>query len=200
MGPQIIEEGWRQIKAGMALILWSRLASWDKGNLSFIASKEGEFESRAGHKEIHGQFGRLISWIAFGVGAEYLAKGVCILNGCDLSRNAKAIRPPSSGEDTENWIRLVNRDDPSVRQTEIGFGTLGKLPLVQILKSGRERDFVCASIKLLASSIRNRDAHRYTQNVRAFDFHLIETMFVPAFNILLASLSKDELRIRFSEP
>jgi len=195
----MIEEGWRQIEAGLALIVCSRLASWDAKNLILVASKETEFESRAGHKEVHGQFGRLICWIAFGVGTEYLAKGVCILNGCDLSRQAKCIRPPQPGEDIENWILLVKEEDPSISESEIGFGTLGKLPLEQIVKPGREQDLVLASIKLLASTIRNRDAHRYAHNVRTFHFHLVRRLFIPAFNILLASLDKGELRVRLSD-
>jgi|ERR1035438_3393323 hypothetical protein len=199
MGAQMIEEGWRQIEAGVALIVWSRLAFWDPQNLSLVASKESDFESRAGHKEVHGQFGRLICWIEFGVGAEYLAKGVCILRGCDLTGQTKCIRLPQLGEDIDNWIQLVNENDQSIHESELSFGTLAKLPLGQILKPGQERDLVLASIKLLASTIRNRDAHRYAQNVRTFHFHLVKSLFVPAFNILLASLDKGELRIRFSE-
>ena len=72
----MIEEGWRQVEAGVSLIVWSRLAFWDAQNVSLAASKEADFESRAGHKGVHGRFGRLICWIAFGVGGEYLAKGI----------------------------------------------------------------------------------------------------------------------------
>src|SRR6266852_144688 len=180
------EEGWRQIEAGMGLIVWSRLASWDAQNLRLAASEAADFESKAGHKEVHGQFGRLICWLAFGVGAEYLIKGVCLLNGCDLSRQCRCIRPPQPGEDIESWIRLVNNNDQSILEYDLSFGTLAKLPVGEILKPGRERDLVSASIKLLASTIRNRDAHRYTQNVRTFNFHLVKSLFVPAFNILLA--------------
>lgn len=200
MGAQMIEESWRQIEAGLALIVWSRLAFWDAQNLSLVASRESDFESRAGHKEVHGQFGRLICWIAFGVGAEYLAKGVCILNGCNLNSQAKCIRLPQPGEDIDNWIQLVNENDQSIHESELSFGTLARLPVGQILKPGRERNLVLASIKLLASTIRNRDAHHYAQNVRAFHFHVVESLFVPAFNILLASLDKGELQVRFSRP
>ncbi len=50
----MIEEGWRQIEAGVALIVWSRLAFWDVQNLSLVASKQPDFESAAGHKEVPG--------------------------------------------------------------------------------------------------------------------------------------------------
>jgi len=123
------EEGWRQIEAGMGLIVWSRLASWDAQNLRLVASEAADFESKAGHKEVHGQFGRLICWLAFGVGAEYLIKGVCLLNGCDLSRQCRCIRPPQPGEDIESWIRLVNNNDQSILEYDLSFGTLAKLPV-----------------------------------------------------------------------
>jgi hypothetical protein len=193
----MIEEGWRQVKAGLALIVWSRLASWDAQTLSLTASKQTDFESGDGHKQIHGEFGRLICWIAFGVGAEYLTKGVCMLKGHDLSCDLNPIlRLPLSSEDIKNWIQLVKVNDPSVREPAVGFGTLGTLPekMKKILKPGPNQDLVCASIKLLASTIRNRDAHHYAQDVRAFHFHLVESLFVPAFNVLLASLNKDQLQ------
>jgi len=194
----MIEEGWGQIEAGVALIVWSRLASWDGQNLQLVALEETDFESRAGHKEVHGTFGRLICWIAFGVGAEYLAKGALILNGCKPNAPAKSIRLPQPGEDIENWMRLVNENDPSIRVSELGFGTLGNCHVEKILSPGRERDFVSASMKLLAGTIRNRDAHRYAQNVRTSHFDLVRSLFVPAFNILLKSLDKAELRARLS--
>lgn len=196
MGAQTIEEGRRQVNAGLALIVWSKLASWDEPSLSLVASKETDFESDAGHKQIHSEFGRLICWIGFGVGAEYLTKGVCMLKEHDLSRTTKTIRLPLPGEDITEWIQLVNGKDPSVCKSEVGFGTLGNLPEVvgKILEPGPNRDLVLASIKLLASTIRNRDAHRYAQNVRAFHFHLVNSLFVPAFNVLIESLNKDQLQ------
>jgi hypothetical protein len=123
----MIEEGLRQIEAGVNLVIWSKLAFWDAKNLSLVASKESNFESRAGHKEVHGQFGRLICWIAFGAGAEYLIKGVCLLNGCDLNKTSKCTRPSQPGEDIDNWVRLVNNNDPSMLESDIYFGTLAKL-------------------------------------------------------------------------
>jgi hypothetical protein len=76
------DEGWNQIRSGIALIDWSRLARFDKTQLTFEASGENEFEhSPAGHRDVHPEFGRLICWISFSVGAEYLAKGVCLLKG-----------------------------------------------------------------------------------------------------------------------
>ena len=175
----MLDEGWRQIRAGVALITWSRLASWDGEKCALVAANKHDFESVSGHRAVHKEFGRLICWIAFGVGGEYLVKGACLLNGRDLNHDdAKVIRPPSSGENIEEWIRLVNANDPGIRNLDVNFGTLGTLPVDKILKPGRERDLVSASIKLLANTIRNRDAHRYAQNVRA------ETMMLSARSIM----------------
>lgn len=192
-------EGWQQIRAGVTLILWSRLAFWNEQSLAFVAAKEAEFESATGHKGVHEELGRLICWIAFSVGSEYLAKGACLLNGYDLSKDAKVTRPPSLGENIEDWIALVIADKPAVNEHDLSFGTLGNLPLQKIIKADRERNLVLASYKFLASSIRNRDAHRYTRDVRAFHFHVVERLFIPAFNILLRSLDQSELRVRLND-
>jgi len=195
------EEGWQQVRAGIALIVWSRLASWDTQELVLVEAKENEFESAMGHEQIHNEFGRLICWIAFSVGSEYLAKGVCLLNDQDIlskKKNQTAIRPPLRDEDIESWIALVNNNDVSIREPDLKFETLANLHVEKIVEVGPNRDLVEASIKLLASAIRNRDAHRYARNVRAFHFHTVKTLFVPAFNILLKLLNQEELRRRLS--
>jgi len=188
----MFEEGLRQIQSGVALITWSRLASWDSQSLTLIPAQESDFESH--HRQVHSEFGRLLCWIAFGVGGEYLAKGACILSGHLRPGPGDHIRLPSPGEDVESWVELVNKNDSTIRESELHFTTLGKLPVGKIPKLKQEQEFVTASIKLLASTIRNRDAHRYTRNVRAFHFHVVGSLFVPAFNILLASLSEIDLR------
>ena len=109
------------------------------------------------------------------------------------------IKLPSWDENIQEWIQapLVLEQD----KQEPRLQTLGKLKakLKDIPVSQPDKDFVEASIELLASEIRNRDAHRYTENVRAFHFYLVSKLFIPAFNILLASLEQEELRGRFSK-
>ena len=117
-----------------------------------------------------------------------------MLNGRDLYKPTNVIRPPSIDENIENWIALVIAKDPTVNDVDIKFGTLNDRPLKKILKTDKERDFVEASYELLRSSIRNRDAHRYTRNVRAFHFRAVESLFVPAFDILLETLDQHDLR------
>ena len=196
---QWFDEGWHHIRAGVTLIVWSRLASWDKQSLALVVAHETQFESPTGHKEIHNELGRLICWIAFSVGSEYLAKGTCLLNGCDLHQITKVTQPPLLGENIESWIALVIAKDPAAKESDLSFGTLGNLPLEKIIKPSQERNLVVASYKLLASSIRNRDVHRYTRNVRAFHFHGVESVFVPAFNILLKTLDQQKLRVQLKD-
>lgn len=88
--------------------------------------------------------------------------------------------------------------DPCVRVCDVSLGTLRQVPVEGILPPGQDRELVSASLKLLASTIRNRDAHRYAPDVRAGHFKAVPRLFVPAFNILLAALDQTELRRRVS--
>jgi hypothetical protein len=192
------EKGWKQIRAGLALIAWSKLSSWDAQNLRLIAEKRDDFESV--HRSIHAEFGRLICWIAFGVGGEYLVRGAFMLKEYDPTNSTNIIRPPEQSENIQEWIQRVNRNDPSIREPgfEYKMKLGGNLPWNKILSSESDRNLVWASVKLLAGKIRNRDAHRYAENVRAFHFHVVKSLFVPAFNILLASVDQPELRSRLA--
>jgi hypothetical protein len=194
---QTVEEGWRQILAGLALIDWSRLASWDKQKLSLVAARESDvFESAVG--TVHPIYGRLICWIALGVGGEYLFRGAFMLKGHDPTRHKEVIQPPEQGENIAAWVQRVKNKDASIRkpgtESRMKFG--GDPPWEKILTPGLDLDLVSASMKLLAGKIRNRDAHHYAENVRAFHFHVVESLFVPAFNILLKALDQGELRQR----
>ena len=80
------EDGWRQVRAGVSLIVWSRLAHFDATKLQFHAAEEHEFEP-SGHEAVHKEFGRLICWIIFSVGGEHLTKGTCLLKGEQISTN-----------------------------------------------------------------------------------------------------------------
>jgi len=66
-----------QISAGISLIDWSHLAFWKGGR--FEANTRYVFEDH--HPRVHERFGRLICWLQFSVGAEYLAKGFCLIHG-----------------------------------------------------------------------------------------------------------------------
>ena len=56
-------EAWKQIRAGVSLVVWSRLATWDSASLRFTAIEEKHYEAAA--SQIHRTYGRLISWLIF---------------------------------------------------------------------------------------------------------------------------------------
>lgn len=118
-----------------------------------------------GEKEVDPIVGRLICWITFSAGAEYLAKGVCLLRGVD--------------------IRKLKNDGTT------DFGTLKNLHQTWLKKlcaaihaSETDRDRVTACYEHLAS-IRNRDAHGYVPNIRDSHFDDVRNRFVPCFNLLM---------------
>ena len=191
---QMTEDGWRQIRAGLTLVTWSKLAFWSVRDLVVIPAKEDDFESACA--AVHPDFGRLICWIAFGVGSEYLVRGVFMLKGHDPTSKREIVRPPAEDEDITDWVMAVKSNCKSVKEPEdvsgMNFGS--DLPWSRILEAGPDLDLVSASTKLLAVKIRNRDAHRYTESVRAFHFHAVERLFVPALNIVLRSLNQTDLR------
>jgi hypothetical protein len=191
------KEGRQQIKAGVSLIQWSKLARWNGQKERFVALPEDEFESWA--KEVHKDYGRLICWIAFSVGSEYFVKGVCLVLQKDLKVSTKQVfrAPPRknlpedmASEKLQEWIDGVLNDDIKFKENAQIFGTLGN-EVDKCLKDIRPQSaLVRASFKFLASAVRNRDAHRYTRNVRAFHFHAVERVLVPSFNVLLEMVNK----------
>jgi hypothetical protein len=123
--PVLASEGEEQLRAGLALIKWSGLARWDDAANILVPVPKDEFESA--HLGIHETYGRLISWIAFGVGSEYLVKGACLLAGIDLRENGKSIVAPLEDEDVDEWAGKLAKAQQSFEQDEVSFGTFGKL-------------------------------------------------------------------------
>ena len=183
---QQISDVFQQISAGLSLISRSHLASWNNQTLKLEPAEKHLFESK-----LHGKYDLLVSWILFSVGVEYLAKGVCLVTGKLKPKKVHTIRLPE--DVTEEWLQLM-WEDRAPRTEDIGYGTLNGLPVDKVPANINDQRLVSASIGLLASSIRNRDAHRYTQNVRSFHFHLVPKLFVPALNILLSNVDQEMLR------
>jgi hypothetical protein len=190
------DDGWEQIRAGLALIQWSGLATWDDARCTLDPADPQIFERSAG--EVHSEFGRVISWIVFSVGTEYLVKGICLLRGLIQVRERPVLRPPFPSEDIQSWVRLVCNKQQAAYESVISFGTLGDMPLEKLVKDLPERDLAWAALELLRQSIRNRDAHRYMRNVRAAHFRAVRELLVPASNALLNLLDRAELRTRLS--
>lgn len=187
--------GWAQIRAGVSLIHWSGIAHWDQNGTTLVPAASDDFELGAARR--HTEFGRLICWLIFSAGSEYVLKGACLLKGLNINKQKRVLRPPSMGN-LAVWAKAVAANDPSVYEDVNSLGTLGDLPLRTLLKDLPAENELWASVELLRQTVRNRDAHQYVQNVRASHFHLVPTLFVPALNAVLASLDKNQLRSHLS--
>jgi hypothetical protein len=155
------EISWKQVVAGIDILNWSKLASWNPAQGRLNAAKD-EVSFDTHWDEIHHRSGRWLCWIAFSVGAESLVRGAFSLHGHEI-QNFGASHP---------WNRL---NMPVEYHTE-----------------------VAATIYKLATQVRNRDAHRYLPDVRATDFPLIDSEFVPALNRIIECLDRDGLRERYA--
>lgn len=157
----------------------------------------------------HPQFGRLISWLVFSVGSEYLLKGVCLLRGLKIKKDKPEYvwRPPSEDENLDAWAQMVRVDvkqnkpkkESQATMHEPKFETLSCLPFDEMVKDLPNEDVVFAGIQLLRDTIRNRDAHKYTRSVRESQFYLVPKLFIPTLNAMLSSLDPEhrkELRSR----
>lgn len=190
-------DGWQQINAGVAFVSWSRLAHWDRRQLRFRPAIEDTFEA---HQErVHPSYGRLLCWLTFSTGAEYLCKGVCLLRGISPYEGVRnVIRAPNYDENLESWINLVASKDDAAKEPGEFTKPLGRLApsLLDIEELGENRNRVAASMMYLADAIRNRDAHRYVKDVRSAHFRAIPNLLVPSLNDLLALTDQRDLSER----
>ncbi len=110
-----------QITAGVALLHRSKLLEWTKNG--FIAVDPDAFEYSARH-DVDRAYGRLICWLTFSAGAEYLAKGLCLAHGISsfLSQTSVPIIPT---HDVDSWLAQTNGCAPGLTPTEphLNFGT-----------------------------------------------------------------------------
>ncbi len=144
------------------MIQKSHLLIWHPSQ-KFTATTEVAFESY--WPSLDKEFGRLMCWIMFSAGAEFLGKGVCLSNSIEVRR----FNPHGTFD----------------------FGTMktlmGKFP--ELFKANNattaQKALVSNGYKRLQESIRNRDAHGYHRGVRQKDFPLVESHFVGAFNTIL---------------
>ena len=184
--------------AGKNLIEQSALAKWEADEMEFRATQKGDFEEF--HKN-HGEFGRVICWILFSVGAEYLLKAACVAHGVFRPKmKALPLRYPNLGEPLDSWVAdVLLKKDPEEAVSYPEYGTLhayyegpgkGRLTLLKDKVGLSDSDYCLhyAGFKLMATAIRNRDIHSYVRNVRHDNFYLIEQVFVPCLNVLAQSL------------
>jgi len=118
-------DGRLQVLAGTALLEKSRLVEWNASACEFFAVERDAFEAKW-QKEIDPVFGRLLCWIVFSAGAEFLAKGVYLLRGMEIQSKGEVPAYPTG--DFKNWAAKF-RDDwryfGTVPVTQ--FGSLGHL-------------------------------------------------------------------------
>ncbi len=198
-------DGKTQVTAAISLIKFSQLLRWNPDSAQFDRMPKEQFDSS--WSAIDPVFGRLICWINFSAGAEFLAKGVCLLNGIDIRTTIKVPDYPKPSTDLPTWARQFRKDPTYAGTVETTkFGTLGDLyndrptkhnpapnPALKRLcfsvkAADDQRELLLAAYELLAKTIRNRDAHAYVHNVRGSHFYLAYDLFAKCFNLLLSWL------------
>jgi hypothetical protein len=159
-------DGQLQVIAALSVLAFSRLVRWDKVSGNVSATSHDSFES--GWKEhVDPIFGRLICWINFSAGAEFLVKGACLLNDIEIRQpdghygplGALLEKQPSPKNGLRRLCAAVNAD------------------------AGQQRRLLDA-YDYLRKDIRNRDAHAYIPNVRNAHFDDVSGRFIPCFNLL----------------
>ena len=195
-------DGRLQVTAGISLLEISRLVRWDPASSMFVPIPREMFE-RSWYDTVDPVFGRLICWINFSAGAEFLAKGVCLLHGVEIRWKDKVPLYPTS--DLKTWATEFHsftkknlKRYGSMDTTN--FGALGhlvypkkvtkksafELLCEKVLARDDQREMLLAAYKLLAATIRNRDSHAYVPNVRDGHFLLVPDLFTRCFNLLVS--------------
>lgn len=187
-----------QILAGVSLLHSSRLIRWSDEHLRFEPTDHETFEATA-FSDLDPCFGRLMRWMLFASGAEFIGKGLCLAHGIDLRTAQRVPNYPLTPHDVADWLGAVSEDRWKTTSIPVThFGQLGQLTkgkgdatahferLVKKTKaSGDEKRLLFASYRLLTMTIRNRDAHAYVPNVRDSHFWIVQDVFMPALNLLV---------------
>lgn len=143
--------------AGQAMVEKSGLANYSEP--CFIACDNESGLEEYWKEEFHPNFGRYMAWVLFSVGAENLAKAVCVCN-----KVLKVQSKPTLEHYVKNHFR--------------------KLCSEPGLCAGDIEDGLVKGYEYLVK-VRNRDSHSYRKSVRRADFPLVKQRFVPAFNIVV---------------
>lgn len=187
-------DGRLQVIAAASLLDFSRLVRWDPEADEFAPVSRDMFES-SWRSDIDPVFGRLICWICFSTGAEFLAKGVCLLHGLEIRSSQPVPLHPGGDTELHIWAKQFLQNSAAAGTVpSTNFGTLKNVSsaLTRLCRkvgaTEEQRDMLCAAYKLLATTIRNRDAHAYVPNVRDQDFSVVPTLFAECFNSLVSWL------------
>ena len=173
-----------------------RLVRWDRNAARFVTPtpvrETFEYYWRA---TVDPVFGRVICWINFSSGAEFLAKGVCLLYGIDFRTQKPRPAYPTHGTNLSEWAQRVSNEPLSAgKLMATDFGTLGSMYRTngtlhklfeKVPASVEDQQLLIAGYCLLAQTIRNRDAHAYVPNVRDYHHGTVADVFVQCFNLLV---------------
>jgi hypothetical protein len=178
-------DGRKHVVAASEMLNWSGLVSWNATANRFRSNNIVDFGICWSHT--HVDFGRLIHWSVFSIGAEYFAKGVSMLAGTMEPHKKERLMPPLEEEDLVSWL-MAGRTEKKGWHT----GTLERLIRDSFAKLSIHEDkrkLLVAGYTLL-KDIRNRDLHWFAPAVREKDFRFVGPIFVPCLNILASCVPK----------
>lgn len=191
-----LDDGRLQVTAAVSLLKNSKLVNWVPPTTRFAPVPRADFESLC--RDVDPVFGRLICWILFAAGAEFLAKGVCLVNGVEIRREQEV--PVNPTAPILAWIPKFREDWKSAGTTMTTvFGTIGSLmisdkkvkvavPLKRLCSkigaTADQENLLFAAYEFLRRATRNRDAHAYVPNTRDSQFWLVAELFADCFNVL----------------
>jgi hypothetical protein len=189
MSMSLADDGLLQVQAGRALLTKSGLVKWSNEHNIFESRAMEEFERDV--RGLEPQFGRLMLWMWFSAGAEMFAKGVCLMRGVPLRHTKMVLAYPPAGQaELREWMDFAiaekarTMEIPNYRTLSTLYTTHFKKLFTAMHADDDQRALVESAFRLLASTIRNRDAHAYVGEARKQHFWLIEALFVPALNQL----------------
>ena len=165
-------DGRLQVTAADRLLSFSRLVQFDTVSGEFTEVPHELFESHW-RKSVDPVFGRLICWINFSAGAEFMAKGICLLKGVE-------IRSCKGGTTNFGTIRDLYTDKKDKA------AALKRL-CTAVGANNDQQELLLSSYECLGK-LRNRDVHAYVPNVRDSHFGWVRDRFIPCFNLLISWL------------
>lgn len=141
-------------------------------------------------------FGRLLAWLLFSHGIELFVKGALLSHAIEVRSSKSVPSVPESGKANEWAGNFYANQDTLSRVAVTSFGTLGDLTqrtggrsqldkLCDAVEADQQsRELVWSSVKLLQSTIRNRDAHAYVPHTRDDHYHLVPEVFCVCLNVI----------------
>jgi hypothetical protein len=196
-----LTDGRLQVTAATSLLEFSHLVQWRPVTAEFSPVPKETFEFYW-KRDIDPVFGRVICWINFSAGAEFLAKGICLLHGVEIRWTQEVPAYPHQGTNVSTWVSQFRSNPTSAGTiTTTNFGTLGHLVpqngkadaalarlCEKVSATHDQKELLLAAYTLLGRTIRNRDAHAYVPNVRDDHFTLVPDLFSGCFNLLVSWL------------